>query len=60
MKIGDLVMVCDSSWNNEVGVIVQTKPWHDEGHRICVLMKDDEKHWLYHDQLKVVNSSQAG
>lgn len=61
MKIGDLVAVYDPNWNsnwsNEIGIIIETKPWHEEGHRVCVMLKGDQKHWFYHDQLKIVNSS---
>tara|TARA_Y100000034_G_scaffold128119_1_gene182212 strand:+ start:3829 stop:4002 length:174 start_codon:yes stop_codon:yes gene_type:complete len=57
MKIGDLVTVCDSSWSSEIGVVVEVKPWHEEGHRICVLMSGAQKQWLYYEQLKVVNAS---
>tara|TARA_Y100000114_G_C11559924_1_gene231301 strand:- start:330 stop:500 length:171 start_codon:yes stop_codon:yes gene_type:complete len=55
MKVGDLVISVDASWEDEVGLVVEIKPWHQDGYRVCVMMPDSEKYWFFHDQLKVVN-----
>lgn len=59
MKVGDLVISLEEFWNDEVGLVVDKKPWHQDGYRVRVLMPDGEKYWFFHDQLKVVTKQPA-
>jgi|TARA_Y100000114_G_scaffold120545_1_gene115524 capsid portal protein len=55
MKVGDLVVSIEEFWSAEVGLVVEIKPWHQDGFRVYVLMPDGNKYWFFHDQLKLVN-----